>query len=198
MEPFASLSATDVAVGPHADQLRREILAVARTMLARGLVAGTAGNVSARFGEGLLITPTRVHPDDLRPDGLVELDLRGEGGAGASLEWPMHTAIYRARADVSAIVHTHSPHAVARSFDRRPIVIETQERTYLGLERIEVAEPTTAGTWELASGALAALADRPAALLSRHGVVAVGRTPRDALEMATAVEHQAQIALLLR
>lgn len=180
--------------------LAEEIIEAARMMLARGLVAGSTGNVSGRVPGGLLITPTRVHPADLTPASLVELTLEGEHTPAAgrpSLEWRLHAEVYRARPEVDAIVHTHSPHAIARSFDPAPIVVETEERTYLGLPRIEVAEPAAAGSLELALAGVAALGSRPAALLSRHGAVSVARSPRDAVELATVVEHQAQIALLL-
>lgn len=179
--------------------LREQIVATSRTMLDRGLVTGTAGNVSARLGAGMLITPTRVHPDDLEPGDVVELGLDGAvaGPGSPSLEWRLHAAIYRARADVEAIVHTHSPHAVARSFDTNPVAVQTQERGYLGFDRIAVAAPVAAGSAELAEAAMAALAGAPAVLLSRHGVVAVGPTPRDALELASTVEHLSQIDLLV-
>lgn len=177
------------------------IVTAARTMLARGLVAGTTGNVSTRLDGGrMLITPTRVHPDDLSAARLVELGFDGGHDASGelpSIEWRLHAEVYRARPDVAAIVHTHSPHAIARSFDPSPIVVETEERTYLGLTRINVAEPAPAGSAELARAAVAALGALPAALLARHGAIAVGGTPREAVELATVVEHQAQVALLL-
>jgi L-fuculose-phosphate aldolase len=179
--------------------LREQIVATSRAMLDRGLVTGTAGNVSARLTAGMLITPTRVHPADLRPGDLVELGLDGAvaGPGSPSVEWRLHAAILRSRADVLAIVHTHSPHAVARSFDPAAVEVQTQEREYLGLDRIAVAPPVAAGTAELAEAAMTALAGAPAVLLARHGVVAVGRTPRDALELASTIEHLAQIDLLV-
>jgi len=179
--------------------VREQIVSVARAMLARGLVTGTAGNVSARHSRGMLLTPTRVHADDLTPESLVELTLAGavSGEGRPSLEWRLHAAIYERRADVSAIVHTHSPYAVARSFDTAPVVVDTQERSYLGLEQIAVAPAVPAGSAELAEVAAAALGTAPAVLLSRHGVVAVGASPRDALELASTVEQLAQIALLV-
>jgi len=176
---------------------RQEIVAAARAALARGLVTSTVGNVSARCETGMLITPTRRHPEDLAPDDIVELSLDGLGAGEPSLEWRLHAAVYRARPDVGAIVHTHSPHAVARSFDPSSLVVETEERVYLGLDRIDVAPPGGAGTPELARAAVRTLGSRPAVLLARHGVVGTGADPRSALEMCCAVEHQAQIALLL-
>lgn len=182
--------------------LQEQIIWASRAMLARGLVAGTTGNVSARHGSGMLITPTRVHPDDLVPEAIVEMSLDGAGeparsATRPSLEWRLHGAVYSARGDVSAIVHTHSPYATARSFDPAPLIVQTQERVYLGLEQINVAAGLPAGSDGLAAATVEALGDGFAVLLSRHGAVAVGASPRDALELATTVEHQAQIEQLI-
>jgi L-fuculose-phosphate aldolase len=145
----------------------------------------------------MLITPTRRHPADLEPDDLVHLDFDGHqltpGAAAASLEWRLHAATYRARPDVGAVVHTHSPHATARSFDPTPMAFETEERVYFDLEPIEVAPPAAAGSERLARGAVRALGPRSAALLARHGVIGVGGDPREALDMCCLVEHQALI-----
>ena len=177
---------------------REEIVATARRMRDLGLVTHTVGNVSNRLGAGMLITPTRVHPHDLDPAEIVELSLDGHGPGNPSLEWPLHAAIYRARPDVRAIVHTHSPQATARSFDPTPLIVETEERTYLDLDRIDVAPPAPAGSTELAEAVAHTLDHRPAVLLARHGVIGTGATPRDALEICCVVEHQATIAALMR
>lgn len=178
--------------------LAEQLVGAARTMLQRGLVTSTVGNVSARCDGGLLITPTRRHPDELAPDDLVTVTLEGASDGGVpSLEWRMHAELYRARPDVGAIAHSHSPYAVARSFDPRPVVVQTEERSYFGLDRIEVARPAEAGSGELALAAVEALGARCAALLARHGAVAVGASPRDAVELCATVEQQAQIDWLL-
>jgi L-fuculose-phosphate aldolase len=178
-------------------RLRREIVAVAREMRARGLVTSTVGNVSARHGAGMLITPTRQDYAELSPRRLVALGLDGgplgRGGGRPSREWRLHAAVYLARADVGAIMHTHSPYATARSFDPAPLVVETEERDYLGLDQIHVADWAPAGTDELAHTVVRTLGERQAVLLARHGVLAVAATPRAALEGCSTVEHQALI-----
>lgn len=180
------------------DTAAAQVIEAARASVERGLVASTVGNVSVRDGHGMLITPTRRHPKDLREDDLVAVRLTGPADAAASTEWRLHATIYRARPDIAAIVHTHSPHAVARSFNPRPLVIETEERTYLDLERIDVARPAPAGSEALAIGAVTALGTvGRAALLARHGVIGTGTEPWTALELCTVVEQQAQIAGLL-
>jgi L-fuculose-phosphate aldolase len=145
----------------------------------------------------MIITPTRRHPDDLRPDELIEMDLDGAltGDAAPSLEWRVHAAVYRVRPDVRAIAHTHSPFAVARSFSPAPVIIESEERVYLGIDQLDVAPPAPAGSPDLAAAAVIALGTRAAALLGRHGVLAVGATPREAFDVARTVEHLAIVDL---
>ena len=149
----------------------------------------------------MLITPTRQAFVEMRPADVVAIGLNGKrivaGRGEPSIEWPLHAAIYRARPDVSAIVHTHSPYATARSFDPAPIIVRTEERVYLDLTEVAVARMLTAGSEALATETVAALGSRFAVLLARHGVVAVGTTLDGALEMCSTVEHQAQIDWLL-
>jgi L-fuculose-phosphate aldolase len=171
------------------------VIAAARAMLRDGLTTGTIGNVSTRIGgDRMLITPTRRYPEDLGPADLVDVHLDDDrADERASQEWRMHAAIYRSRPDVGAVVHTHSPHAVARSFDPRPLIVETEEHTYLGLRCIRVVAPAPAGTTALAASVAATLGHERAVLLAHHGVAGTGADPRDALALCAAVEHQALI-----
>lgn len=183
------------------DRVARDVIAAAVRMYDRGFVTGTAGNLSARCGEDMLLTPTRRFYDGLDPGDLVIVPIdRAEprdSPPQASREWRMHAAIYQARPDVHAIVHTHSPYATARSFDPAPLQFITEERSYLNLDSIEVAPEASSGKRQLACRAVKYLGPRAAVLLARHGVVAVGATPRSALEICSAIEHQAQIQSLL-
>ncbi|MCW3014901.1 MAG: class aldolase/adducin family protein [Solirubrobacterales bacterium] len=183
-------------------RLRRRIVALAGELRMRGLVTSTVGNISVRHGERILITPTRHDPDDLRPRDLVTIapdgTVVGSPRLQPSTEWRLHAAVYAARPDVGAVVHTHSPYATARSFDPDPLVVCTEERTYLGLHEIHVAEQEPAGSAALGHSAVRALGSRDAVLLARHGVIGVGPTPRAALELAGCVEQQAIIELATR
>jgi L-fuculose-phosphate aldolase len=175
------------------------ILAAGRAMAAEGLVIGTVGNVSARAGAGLVVTPTRMPYARTRARDLVVLDLDGEAMAGRrtpSREWRLHALIYRARPDVGAIVHTHSHYATAWSFRDEPLP-PLEESDYYGIGPVRISACSRAGGLELAEGAVAALGDGRAALLGQHGVVATGKTPEDALVIARVVERQASIAWLL-
>ena len=98
-------------------QLRREIVEVSQALDAAGLMPNKSGNVSVRSAGGFLITPSGVPYAGLTPAQMVELPLpaREEPASGprASSEWRLHAAVYGARPDVAAIVHTHSPRATA-------------------------------------------------------------------------------------
>lgn len=168
-------------------------------MAAEGLVIGTVGNVSLRTAHGVLITPTRMPYNDMRPRDLVLLDLGGEVRSGRrtpSREWRLHTQIYRARHDVAAVVHTHSLYATAWSFRGDDPLPALEEAEYYGLGCVRVSRGC-AGSGELADSAVAALGDGRAALLGSHGLVAVGPTADEALIAARIVERQASIAWLL-
>jgi L-fuculose-phosphate aldolase len=178
-----------------------QIVAAARAMAAEGLVVGTVGNVSARVHGGFLITPTRTSYDSLTHKDLVFVRDGSDAAAStraASREWPLHAAIYRARPDTRAIVHTHSVHATAWSFLDEPLGPATEELEYYATGPIRTSAPAKAGSDDLGDNAVAALGGSSAVLLGRHGVVAIGPAPDDALTIARVVEHQAHVAWLLR
>ena len=179
----------------------REILAACRAMVGRGLVVGTAGNVSARCRRGVRITPSRTDYRGMRRRQLLTVDHAGavvRGSGTPSLELPLHLAVYAARPDVGAVVHSHSPHATAWSYLNAPLEPPTEDMTYLGIGPVRTSAPAPAGSARLAERAVRALGASSACLLGRHGVLAVGPTVRAALTVAEAVEHQAQVGWLLR
>ena len=170
-------------------------------MLRLGLVAGTAGNVSAREGELIHITPAGLAYPDMTDADLVTLSATGELVAGKrepSSERRVHLAVYRARPDVAAIVHTHSAHATAWSFLGEPLDTETEEIEARAGGAVRTAPYGPTGSDEIAEHAVEALTGRRAALLARHGALAVGSTPAEALLTAQVLERQAQLACLLR
>jgi L-fuculose-phosphate aldolase len=154
--------------------LRADVVDTARAMAADGLVKGSEGNVSAREGDLILITPAGLPYDEMEDADLVTLDLSGHVIAGErepSSERAVHVAIYGARPDVRAVVHTHSP-AVLASPD----------------PGVPVAEYAETGTRELADEVVRALGEGSAVLMARHGLVAVGRALGGALDVARRAE----------
>ena len=181
--------------------LRAEVVAAGREMLRLGLVSGTSGNVSARDRDGVLITPSGLPYGEMEEDDVVALSLDGavlDGTREPSSERRVHLAVYAARPDAGALVHSHSVHATAWSFLGEPLDTGTEELEHAAGGAVLTAAFAPTGSDELATAAVEALGDRRAVLLGRHGVLAVADTPVAALDVCVAVERQAQIALLLR
>ena len=171
--------------------VRGEIVSFGQRMSSSGLSPGKSGNLSVRVEGGMLITPTGIAYHEMRPADLVEVRFDGRVAAGQrvpSSEWRLHLALYKARADVGAIVHTHSLSATALSCLHRGIPAFHYMVAEFGGDRIACAPYATYGSAELARHAVKALGAREACLLANHGAVAVGETLRQAYERAAAIE----------
>jgi L-fuculose-phosphate aldolase len=176
-------------------RLREQILVTARAMNASGINRGTAGNVSARYQEGFLITPSGLPYDLCTPRQLARVGLDGVvvGAGKPSSEWRFHRDIYAARAEIGAIVHTHSPCATSLACLGQPIPAFHYMVAAAGGADIRVAAYATFGSQELSDHALAALEGRMACLLDRHGVIATGSDCSRALALAAEVENLAEM-----
>lgn len=160
-----------------------------------GLNRGTAGNVSARYGDGYLITPSGCDYDKLEPEQIVEMKLDGRlrrGQLKPSSEWRFHRDIYRERHDVNAVVHVHSDYATALSCARRSIPAFHYMVAVAGGDSIPCTGYATYGTQELSNRVVEALADRNACLMANHGMIVVGGQLDAALTLAVEVEGLAR------
>lgn len=174
-----------------------DVVDTARRTAADGLVVGTSGNVSARVGDLVVVTPTAVPYDRLRPQDAVAVDLDGRqvrGDLRPTSELPLHLAVYRAT-DARAIVHTHAPHATAVSTLVELLPAIHYMTAALG-GPVRVAPYAPYGTPELAAAALAALRGRTACLLANHGTLAYGDTPDRAHERTAQLEWMCRVWLL--
>ncbi|MDP3258857.1 MAG: class II aldolase/adducin family protein [Bosea sp. (in: a-proteobacteria)] len=176
------------------NELGAGIVAVAQAIDKAGFCPSKSGNVSARTEAGFLITPSGLPYAQTTPGDLIELSLDGAVLSGArkpSSEWPFHAAIYRARPEAQAIVHTHSPRATALSCTRRGIPAFHYMIALCGGADIRCAEYATFGTPELAENAVRALEGRKAVLLANHGVIALGASLAGAHQIVAEVENLA-------
>ena len=150
-----------------------ELVRTLQQMAAGGLVRGTEGNASARAGELIAVSPSSLPYDTLRPEDvcLVTPDGRLVDGPRPSVELPMHLAVYAARPDVRAIVHTHSPGATADP-------------------PAPVAEGVS-GTPELGVAVAAAAGEGHAVVMRDHGPVCFGADLAEALARAVELERLA-------
>ena len=174
--------------------LREEIVAVAQAIDKAGFCPSKSGNVSARFRDGLLITPSGLPYARTKAEDLIYVALDGtvlSGSRKPSSEWPFHTEIYKARPDAQAIVHTHSPRATALSCARRGIPAFHYMIALCGGADVRCADYATFGSPELAANAVRALDGRKAVLLANHGVIALGASLAGAHTIVGEVENLA-------
>ncbi|MFF7240787.1 class II aldolase/adducin family protein [Streptomyces collinus] len=172
------------------------LVATARRTVADGLVVGTSGNVSARVGDLVLVTPSGVPYDRLTPADITGVDLTGRQVVGTLVptsELPMHLAVYRTT-DARAVVHTHAVHATAVS----TLVTELPPVHYMAGALggvVRVAPYATYGTEELARNMLRALDGRSGCLLRNHGTITHGATLDQAYDRTAQLEWMCRLWL---
>ena len=175
--------------------LRKAIIAACIKMNEIGINQGTSGNVSCRWKNGMLITPSGMPYDQLLNKDIIYVkfkDHSAEGPHKPSSEWRFHRDILANRKDINAIVHTHSNYATAMAIQRLDIPAIHYMVAAAGGMNISCADYATFGTQELSNHALAALDNRLACLLAHHGVIALGITIAKALWLAIEVETLAK------
>jgi len=178
-------------------ELREKLIKVARKCFQYRLMAGTWGNLSVRFDrEKVLITPSGFEKTALKPENLLLMDLEGNvlrGDLKPTIETSMHLGIYKARDDVNAVIHTHSPYAMTLSVINEPIPVLTVEFASAVGHEVPVTGFVLPGTKDLADEVVKALGeDGVAALIRNHGVVAVGESLEEAYNVAILVEEEAR------
>lgn len=180
------------------DNLAKEIVAVNSDMYRSGLCQGTSGNVSARFKDGMLITPSGIPCDALQTGDLVFVDQAGksEGDYAPSSEWRFHLEIYNLREEAHAVVHTHSLYATTLAIQKMAIPAIHYMIAVSGGHTIRCADYATYGTSELSANILKALKNRHCCLMEHHGAVCLGPNPAKALWLAREVETLARQYIL--
>ena len=183
--------------------LRGELVNVVRRLAAEGLVRGTSGNASARppAADYCLVTPSGVEYAGMRPEDIVAVALAGgpaPAGGTPSSDTPNHLALYAARADIRAVVHTHSPFATAFAVVGEPIPAVVAEAAGVLGGAVPIMDPVPLGSPDLARYLVEALGPDRAVLMPNHGVTAVGEDLSAAFRAAAAVEEAARIAWLAR
>ncbi|OBH89125.1 fuculose phosphate aldolase [Mycobacterium sp. E2733] len=175
------------------------VLDAAKDMLRRGLVEGTAGNISARRSDGnIVITPSSVDYRDMQLDDLVLVDpdgavLHAADGRSPSSEMQLHLACYRAFDDIGSVIHSHPVWATMFAIAHQPIPACIDEfAVYCGGD-VQCTDYAASGTPDVGANAVRALDGRGAALIANHGLVAVGPRPDKVLHITALVERTAQI-----
>jgi L-fuculose-phosphate aldolase len=179
------------------DDIKEEILGVAKEMLDCGLVHGTAGNLAARLPDGnVVLTPSSLDYRTMTLDDLVVCDLDGtvvEGTRNPTSEKSLHLSALARHPDVGATMHCHAKYCTMFALTRQPIPAVIEEvLVFLGGD-VPVAEYCTTGSVELADEVSRHLADRAAVLMANHGLFVVAPTSQRSLELAQLVELTAEI-----
>jgi L-fuculose-phosphate aldolase len=183
------------------EDISERIVKAGRELHDHGLVRGTSGNISAKIPgtDTFLIKPSGVRMGFLKPEELVLVDLQGNkirGELNVSMETPIHAAIYRARKDVQAVVHTHPPTATAFGIAKTEILPLQIEMFMLLPNGVPIIPFKTPGSKALAKAVQKKIEDYDAVILENHGIVTVGSTIEAACSLNEMVEEGAKIQLL--
>jgi L-fuculose-phosphate aldolase len=173
---------------------RAQVVAAGQRLADGGLVTGTAGNLSVRVGDQLVVTGSGTDLGRLTPARLTVVDLDGtvlDGDLAPTSELPLHLAIYRSTSAL-AVAHAHSRSSIAVGATHDVLPPVHYATVPLG-GVVRVAEYATFGTPELAANVLAALDGRVAALMRNHGSVAYGSSIAEACERLETVEWLADV-----
>lgn len=174
-------------------ELREGVVETMKAMDSAGLNHGTAGNVSVRFEDGMLISPSGIPASMLTSEQVVPTQFDGSfsGDFKPSSEWRMHSGLLEKRTDVNAVVHCHSRFATTLACARKPIPFLHYMTAVTGGAEIPVAPYATFGTQDLADSILEALDGRFGCLMANHGQIAVSTSLKRALSVAEEIETQA-------
>jgi L-fuculose-phosphate aldolase len=181
-------------------ELKAEMIQYLKSLVERGFVTGIGGNISARFPgtEEIWITPSGLYKPKLEPEDLLKIDLEGnilEGLFKPTSEWRFHTVIYKKRADVNAVVHTHNPVALGLTLAGvkiKPITVEAA----IMLARVPIVPFRYPGTEELSDLVGENIMGNRLLLLQNHGVIGVGYDLSEAVSAIEILEECARMMLV--
>lgn len=186
-------------------RLRERLCDLAASMFARGLTAGSSGNISVRTPDGgLLVSPTGSSFGRLDPGRLAHFDASGRqiGGDAPTKEMPLHAAFYQTRARTAAVVHLHSCHAVALSAlpeaDAEDFLPPITPYALMQLGRVRLLPYFRPGDPAMGEAVRGLAGRRSAVMLANHGPVVAGLDLEGACNAIEELEASARLALLLR
>jgi len=172
--------------------LRTEVIKYAKMLNSKKLSALRSGNISARYKNGFLITPSGTKYSSLKNKDIVFVSLKGEFDKKKGIpssEWKFHQDIYIKKKDAKAIVHAHSNCATAISAHKKKIPAFHYMVALAGGNDIKCAKYATYGTRDLSRNILKVLKNRYACLISNHGQIAFSENLPKAFELAEEVEN---------
>ena len=173
-------------------KIKAEIIKYSKMLNSRKLSALRSGNISVRYKEGFLITPSGKKYSSLKTKDIVFVSLQGKFDKKKGIpssEWQFHQDIYKNKKEAEAIVHAHSTNATAVSTHKRGIPSFHYMVAMAGGQDIKCAKYATFGTRDLSKNILKALKGRKACLIANHGQIAFEENLPKAFELAEEVEN---------
>ena len=185
-------------------QLQREIISISQEMNKKGINQGSSGNISVRYEDGMLITPSSISYEELTINNIVYMDFNGSiknlsnrshqnEPNRPSSEWNLHAEILKTKSEVNAVMHCHSIYATAIACHQKGIPSFHYMTAICGGEDIRCGKYATFGTENLALNAIEALEKRSACLLANHGQLTIGDSLEEAFLLSIEVETLAKI-----
>ncbi len=178
-------------------EAKQKIWEAGKRLLAEGLVKGTWGNISLRVNpDTMVITPSGREYQDLKPDEMVEVNIRNYeymGNIKPSSEFKMHAEIFRNRKSINAVIHTHPPSASTVAAARREVPPVLDDMAQIIGPTVRVADYARSSTRKMNKVALKALNGRMACLLANHGAVCLGRDMEEAFVVSQVLEKACRV-----
>lgn len=180
-------------------QIRKELIKYGKELIEKGLVSGTGGNISARAGNFIYLSPSGFSLDEIKPHQYVKIDLNVSGKKieaspfSPSCEMPMHLACYRARSDIKAVMHVHPPFAIGLGCAGVKLKALFPDFVVLIGEELPLLPYLLPGSEILGKKVREVLKNNSAVLLQNHGLVTVGKNLREAFLRAEIIEEAAKI-----
>jgi len=176
--------------------MKKEIAYFMRRLYRQKLTTTSGGNISARKAKSVFITPSAIDKGEMLAEQVGELDLNGniiESKHKLSIETAMHLAIYKARPDVSAIVHAHPPYGTAYASSNKTLNSKLTSEGRLVLGNIAFAKYALMGTQDLADLVANEAKNSNVILMENHGVIALGETLLEAFDKLEVLEFTAKM-----
>ena len=178
--------------------VRKALCAACSELYGKELLVSTGGNVSMRFGDGIIITPSGKNKGKLHPEDAVRLSMDGEilGNGKPSVEYKFHLALYERRPDVNAVVHCHPVYCTALAVKGVKIRSDLTPEGVILLGDVPTVPYRTPGSDELVRE-IARIWEYDAAIMERHGALTVGKDIEEACNRMEELEFQAHLQLVV-
>lgn len=176
----------------------RQFINIGKRIVAHQLNSGLDGNISVRSAQGMFITATGVDKEFISADDVIEISLDGallSGNKKPSTEFKLHSAIYKNRPDINAIIHTHPRYATAFAVAGKTVSTNCFPEVFLSLGKVPLCPYATPSTEEVPESIIPNLSGTMALILANHGAVALGKSLEDAFYKLLKLEHTASVQI---